>query len=142
MRRARQVEADMQEAPDIERIGMQVTMDPWIMRSSKTAILRMFLMTDSPNPYPKTAHLFPDTRPEAEAVLIGLLRQAPPWRKLHMVGQLNQTVRTLALSGLRARHPQAAPQELRRRLADLLLGPDLAALVYGPLEVQESADAV
>ena len=77
--------------------------------------------------------LFSDTRPEAEAVLIGLLRQAPPWRKLRMVGQLNQTVRTLALSGLRQRYPDAAPQELRRRLADLLLGSELAALVYGPL---------
>jgi hypothetical protein len=81
----------------------------------------------------ETPSLFPDTRPEAEAVLIGLLRQAPPWRKLQMVGQLNQTVRTLALSGLRQRHPEATPQELRRRLADLLLGPDLAARAYGPL---------
>ena len=91
---------------------------------------------------PKTLPLFPDTRPEAEAVLIKLLRQAPPWRKLHMVGQLNQTVRTLALSGLRARHPEAPPQELRRRLADLLLGPDLAAQVYGPLRGQEDPDAL
>ena len=89
--------------------------------------------------------LFSDTRPEAEAVLIKLLRQAPPWRKLHMVGQLNQTVRTLALSGLRQRYPEATSQELRRRLADLLLGPDLAARVYGPLpeqERQETPDAV
>ena len=85
--------------------------------------------------------LFPDTRPEAEAVLIKLLRQAPPWRKLHMVGQLNQTVRTLALSGLRQRHPQASLQELRRRLADLLLGPELADRVYGPLQEQEIPDA-
>ncbi|MCP4542884.1 MAG: hypothetical protein GY832_37665 [Chloroflexi bacterium] len=83
-----------------------------------------------------------DTRPEAEAMLIKLLRQAPPWRKLHMVEQLNQTVRTLALSGLRQRHPNATPQELRRRLADLLLGPDLAAQVYGPLPRQEAPDAV
>ena len=85
--------------------------------------------------------LVPDTRPEAEAVLIKLLRQAPPWRKLHMVGQLNQTVRTLALSGLRQRHPQASLQELRRRLADLLLGPELADRVYGPLQEQEIPDA-
>jgi hypothetical protein len=99
-------------------------------------------MTDSPDPRPQTPPLFPDTCPEAEAALIEMLRQAPPWHKLHMVAQLNQTVRTLALSGLRQRHPEATPQELRRRLADLLLGPDLAALVYGPLEVQESADAV
>lgn len=90
---------------------------------------------------PPAGALFPDTRPEAEAVLIGLLRQAPPWRKLIMVGQLNQTVRTLALSGLRTRHPEATPQELRRRLADLLLGPHLAAQVYGPQEVEEAPDA-
>lgn len=38
--------------------------------------------------------LFPDTCPEAEQVQIELLRQAPAWRKLEMVGQLNQTVRT------------------------------------------------
>lgn len=77
--------------------------------------------------------LFPDTRPEAEAILIELLRQAPPWRKLAMVAQLNASVRTLTLSGLRQRHPYADDVEIRRRLADLLLGPDLATTVYGPL---------
>jgi hypothetical protein len=81
----------------------------------------------------RASSLFADTRPEAEAVLIELFRQAPPWRKLHMVGQLNQTVRTLALSGLRQRHPQATAEELRRRLAELLFGEELAAQVYGPL---------
>ncbi|MEW5870354.1 MAG: hypothetical protein AB1894_13855 [Chloroflexota bacterium] len=77
--------------------------------------------------------LFPDTRPEAEAVLIDLLRQAPGWRKLHMVGQLNAAVQSLALSGLRQRYPQATSQELRRRLAELLLGSELALKAYGPL---------
>ncbi len=76
--------------------------------------------------------LFSDTRPEAEAVLIELLRNAPPWRKLHMVSQLNATVRSLAESGLRQRHPEAGEAEIRRRLADLLLGPALAETVYGP----------
>lgn len=80
-----------------------------------------------------------DPAPDAEAVLIKLLRQAPPWRKLEMVGQLNQAVRTLALAGLRQRYPQADESELRRRLADLLLGPDLAELAYGPLIVPEQA---
>jgi hypothetical protein len=80
------------------------------------------------------AILYPDTSPEVEELQIKLLRQAPPWRKLEMVGQLNETVRTFALSGLRQRHPHATPQELRRRLADLLLGVELAMLVYGPLE--------
>ena len=84
--------------------------------------------------------LFTDTRPEAEEVQIKLLRQAPPWRKLELVGQLNQMARTLALSGLRRRYPRATPEELRRRLADLLLGPGLAAQVYGPLPEEDAPD--
>jgi hypothetical protein len=79
------------------------------------------------------AVLFSDTRPEAEKVQLELLRQAPPWRKLEMLGQLNQTTRTLAMSGLRQRYPHANPEQLRRHLADLLLGPVLAEKVYGPL---------
>lgn len=75
--------------------------------------------------------LSPDTSPEAERVLLELLRQMPPWRKLEMVAQLNQTVRMLAMEGLRQRYPDAPPQELKRRLADLLLGPELAARAYG-----------
>ena len=74
-----------------------------------------------------------DTHRDAERVQIELMRQAPPWRKLHLLGQLNQTVKLMALSGLRQRHPQATEEELRRRLADLLLGAELAAQVYGPL---------
>ena len=97
-------------------------------------------MTDRPlTQKPLADGLFSDTRPEAEDVLIGLLRQAPAWRKVHMVDQLNQAVRLLALSGLQTRYPSATPRELRRRLADLLLGPDLAARAYGP--VPEEADA-
>lgn len=95
-------------------------------------------MNDADRVQPSGASpLFADTRPEAEAVLVNLLRQAPPWRKLQMVGQMNQTVCTLALSGLRQRHPHATAEELRRRLADMLLGPELAAQAYGPLTEQE-----
>lgn len=83
--------------------------------------------------------LFPDTRSEAEEALFELLRKAPPWRKLQMVGELNATVRTLALSGLRQRYPQASDEELRRRLADILLGPELAEKVYGPLQGQQQS---
>jgi hypothetical protein len=74
-----------------------------------------------------------DTHPEIAALQIKLLRQASPARKLAMLGQMNQTVKTLALAGLRSRYPDDSPEMLRRRLADLILGPDLALLVYGPL---------
>ena len=77
--------------------------------------------------------LFSDTCPEAEAVLIRLLRHAPPWRKLEMVDQLNQSVKLLALTGLRQRFPQDDEKHLRRRLADLLLGEELAIRAYGPV---------
>jgi hypothetical protein len=77
--------------------------------------------------------LSPDTQPEAEEVLIELLRRAPAWRKLQMIGELNRMVCTLGLSGLRQRYPHASEEELRRRLADLWLGQELAARVYGPL---------
>jgi hypothetical protein len=74
----------------------------------------------------------PDTSPEAEQVLIQLLRRAPAWRKLHMVEDTNNAVKGLLLAGLREQFPRATPAVLRRRLADLWLGPDLAAAAYGP----------
>ncbi len=77
--------------------------------------------------------LFSDTSPAAEKVLVELLRQAPVWRKMEMLAQLNAAAHGVALAGLRRRYPQANDAELRRRLADLLLGPDLAVKVYGEL---------
>ena len=87
--------------------------------------------TTSPRYNGSMISLYPDTHPEAEAVMIRLLRQAPPWRKLEMVDQLNQSVKLLALTGLRQRYPQEDEECLHRRLADLLLGEELALKVYG-----------
>ncbi|MGQ9629541.1 MAG: hypothetical protein ACUVXI_04390 [bacterium] len=73
----------------------------------------------------------PDTSPEIEEVQIELLREAPPWRKLIMVGQMNRTIRELALVGLRQRYPGASPGDLKRRLAAILLDREIATRVYG-----------
>jgi len=78
-----------------------------------------------------------DTRPGAELVWVQMMRQAPVWRKLEMVGQMHQTVRTLILGGLRRRYPHTDEKALRRHLADLLLGPDLAARAYGPTNEEQ-----
>ncbi len=75
----------------------------------------------------------PDTSPEAERVLIELLRQAPGWRRLQLADRMSSTVRGFSLAGLRARHPTATEAELRRRFADLHLGSELAAKIYGPM---------
>jgi hypothetical protein len=73
-----------------------------------------------------------DTHPDMERLQIDLLRQAPAWRRAEMLGEMYETMKQLALSGLRARHPEADERELRRRLADLLLPADLAVRAYGP----------
>ena len=74
-----------------------------------------------------------DTSPAAEEVLIKLWRNASPARKLAMVLSANRTARVLALTGLRERFPDESEAQLQRRLADLWLGPELAAKAYGPL---------
>jgi len=78
--------------------------------------------------------LYSDTHPKMEALQIQLWREASPTRKMEMVAQLNATVQTLALAGLRSRFPKAGEIELRRKLADLILGEELARKVYGEID--------
>ena len=83
-----------------------------------------------------------DTRPDAERVQIDLMRSTHVWRKMDLLAQLNQAARLFALSGLRRRHPAATEKEIHRRLADLILGAELAERVYGPLVLErERSDA-
>jgi hypothetical protein len=73
-----------------------------------------------------------DTSPEAERIQVATLRAMPSWRKFRLVNDKIITSRKLALAGWRERFPEAGEQELRRRLATLLLGPEVATKVYGP----------
>jgi hypothetical protein len=50
-----------------------------------------------------------DTAPDIERIRIEQLRQMPTWRKLALMAEMGQTVRTLALSGLRQRYPDDTP---------------------------------
>jgi len=77
--------------------------------------------------------LFSDTHSKMEALQLELWRQADPTRKMQMVAQLNETTRLLAITGLRSQFPQASAEELRRRLAGLILGEELAKKVYGEI---------
>ena len=80
-----------------------------------------------------------DTSPETERVWLQMMRETPAWRKMELMDQLNAMAREFALAGLHARHPGADARELQRRLADLLLGAELAERVYGPLVVDEES---
>jgi len=65
-----------------------------------------------------------------EALQIQFIRRMPAWRKFSMVDSLNETVKTLAISGIKQRHPEAMPEQIHRMLADLILGAELARKVY------------
>jgi hypothetical protein len=58
-----------------------------------------------------------DTTPEADAMMIDLLRAAPAWKKMEIVFGLCRTCDTLALADLKQRYPLADAAELRKRLA-------------------------
>jgi hypothetical protein len=73
-----------------------------------------------------------DTSADAERVQIEILRSMPSWRKFQLWNDLNMAMRHVALTGLRERFPSATPEELHRRLATILLGPELATQAYGP----------
>ncbi len=75
--------------------------------------------------------LYSDTHPKAEAIQIDIIRRMPSWKKIAMVDDLNETVKAFAVSGIKQRHPDASPAQIRRMLADLMLGSDLADKVYG-----------
>ena len=78
------------------------------------------------------AVLSEDTRPEVEALPLAAWRQMTPHEKLDQVFQMRGTVVSFAMAGLRVRHPDETEPQLRRRLAALLVGEDLAARAYGP----------
>lgn len=75
--------------------------------------------------------ILPDTHPEVEKVLIGLLQRVPPWQKCQQVSQMIQTCRQLSLAGLRVRYPEASEEQLLKRLAALWLSRELVVRVYG-----------
>ena len=83
-----------------------------------------------------------DTSPDVERMQLTWAREAPAWRKLQMLAQLNRTVLTLAWHGLRERHPTATPAELRRLFAALPLGAELAARVYPETRDMSEADSI
>ena len=73
-----------------------------------------------------------ETRPEIEELQVEHLRRMPSWRKMTLVSEMNRAVRILAMAGLRQRYPEDSPEQRRRRLADLILGHELAFRAYGP----------
>lgn len=75
-----------------------------------------------------------DTDPRAEAVQMNILRRMSSAEKFALVKDANRCTEELMMAGLRMRHPEAGPAELRRRLLGLMLGEELARKAFGPLD--------
>ena len=71
-----------------------------------------------------------DTHSKMEALQIEFIRRMPAWKKFSIVDGLNETVKTLATTGIKQRHPNATPLQIKRMLAELMLGQELARKVY------------
>jgi hypothetical protein len=72
-----------------------------------------------------------DTHPELEDLQIQLIQRMPAWKKLAIVDSLNDTIKTLTISGIKQRHPDASPERVHRLMAENMLGVELAQQVYG-----------
>ena len=82
----------------------------------------------------KDYRLSPDTSEEAERLYFELLRKKSVAEKLQMVSEMNATVRTLTMSGLRERFPDATEQQLKIKLAELLHGKEFADVLASRLK--------
>lgn len=74
--------------------------------------------------------LYSDTHPKMERMQIEFIRRMPAWKKIAVVDGLNETVKTLAMTGIKQRNPNATPEQIHRMLAELMLGQELARKVY------------
>jgi hypothetical protein len=66
-----------------------------------------------------------------EKLLISFWREAPAWKKLQMMTQLNEITRQLVLEGVRRRFPKASHEQLRSMMTEIMFGPKQAARVNG-----------
>jgi hypothetical protein len=78
----------------------------------------------------RSAILSLDTTADVERFQVEAWRRTSPLDKIGIMNQATRDALTLALSGIRQRHPGASPRECFIRLAALQLGPTLVRQVY------------
>ena len=71
-----------------------------------------------------------DTHPKIEKMQIEFIQRMPSWKKFAIVDGLNDTVKALAITGIKQRNPNATLEQVHRMLAGLMLGEELAHKVY------------
>ena len=74
-----------------------------------------------------------DTHPEAERAQLEILRRMDGGERLGLALSMSQSVRRLAESGIRSRHPDYGEAEVHRALTGLLYGEALCRALWPEL---------
>ena len=85
------------------------------------------MTTGTPRRPPTWRQMQADTAPWAERLQFKFFREAPAWLKLQTAGNLTRWAISMAQA------------EVRRQLADKILGPELAARMYRPIATVDEA---
>jgi hypothetical protein len=64
-----------------------------------------------------------DTDPVARAIQQDIIRRMTPEKRIRLALEMSDSVRNVALAGLRSRQPELTPQELSRELLRIMYGP-------------------
>ena len=75
----------------------------------------------------------PDTNPEAEKVLIDILRNMPPARKGDLIFGILRMGREIEIAGLKERYPEASKNKIWYLWARQHLGEKLFLEIYGEI---------
>jgi len=71
-----------------------------------------------------------DTSSEAREVQLEAVRRMPPEERLQRGLELTELVRELLAAGVRARHPEYSPEEVRLTVIRIVLGEELFRAAY------------
>ncbi len=84
-----------------------------------------------------TVNLIPaDTTPEAWRVQLDIFRRMLPLRRLEMALELGDTGRELIASGVRHRHPDYSPEQVRLAVLRLMQGKEIFSMVYPGVDIK------
>ncbi len=76
-----------------------------------------------------------DTTPEAARVQLEIFRRMPPSQRLEQALALSETVRRVAASGVRHRHPEYTEEQVRLAVIRLTLGDELFGKAFPGVEI-------
>ncbi len=76
-----------------------------------------------------------DTTPEARQVELEVWRRMPPEKRLALAFRMTASLRDISAAGIKSRHPEYTPEQIKMALIRMSLGDDLFSQVYPGVDV-------